>query len=148
MKRDLLHGSTMSFGRVGRTYVCVHWTLAPSDADWKAFIADIESQAALIAGLFVYSLDGAGPNAMQRKQVAEMWARVGRPPAIAVVTKSPAVQAMITALNYFLARPIQRFSPEAVDTALDFVRVPDPERAVIRALISTSASMKTVARMN
>src|SRR5690349_230705 len=134
MKPELLRGSTMKFGRVGRAYVCIHPDLAPSDADWKALMADVEQQARQISGLFVYAAEGGGPNAVHRKQIIEMWARVGRPPPIAVVASSPAVRAMITAINYFLPRPIREFSLDAMGEALEYVGVPPSEHPLLRGL--------------
>jgi hypothetical protein len=111
-------------------------------------LANLERQADQVSGVFVYAEGDSGPNAAQRKQVIELWARFERPPPIAVVAKSPAVGAMITALNFFLARPILGFKPEAIDDALDYVGVPSAANRLVRQVTwSALTRMKAVQRL-
>lgn len=125
----------MAFGMtpVG-VYVVVHAAESPSNEAWSEYVADMERNARAIRGLAVYTT-GGGPNAGQRKQVADMWARVGVNPQIVVITPHAVVRTIVTALNWFLSRKIQAFQPDELDPALRHLGVGRGEQQVVRKTI-------------
>src|SRR5262245_24711433 len=112
-----LHGQSMFYGRVGDVYVCLHPATPPSKADWDDWMVDMEREAPTVRGLLVWT-EGGGPDAGQRKRTAEMWNRMKKMPPIAIVTGAAVVRTMITALNFFMSRPMKGFAPTEIDRAL------------------------------
>lgn len=131
-------GSTMWFGRVGSIYLVVHPEQAPSSLDWDEWLKDIEREAPSIDGVLVYT-EGGGPDARQRKLTAEMWERRGYMPPVALVSGSPLVRVIVTALNYFLSNPIRAYPPSDLEAALALhLKVPRVEHTEIRRAISSA----------
>jgi hypothetical protein len=130
-----LRGSTMLFGQVGSVYLVVHSEMPPSDADWDAWLQEMAREASMLHAMLIYT-EGGGPDARQRRRTAEMWRRHPRIPPIAVVTTSPIARAMITALNYFLSKPIRGYTPSEVEEALgEHLKVPVEEHANVRRAV-------------
>jgi hypothetical protein len=131
-------GSTMRYGRVGSIYVVVHGALPPSNVDWEGWLDHVSREVPMFTGMLVHT-EGGGPDAGQRQKTAEMWARHARMPSIAVVTRSPVVRLMVTALNYFLSRPIRAYAPAAIDEALsEHLKVAPGDREEIRLAIGVA----------
>src|SRR6476620_10097389 len=93
---------------VERVSVVLHGTDAPSDDDWNAYLIEMENAQELNA-LFIFTL-GGGPNAAQRKSVADMWQRRKSMPPTSLVTPSAVVRTIVTALNWVLPQKITPFA--------------------------------------
>jgi len=142
-----LRGSTMQFGRVGSIYVCVHPSTPPSSGEWDTWLEDVEREVPTLSGALVYT-EGGGPDARQRKETAAMWNRQARSLPIAVVTKSPVVRGMLTALNFFLSRPLRGYAPEQLDEALtEYLKVAPEQQAELRRVVAAAlANLHVAAR--
>jgi hypothetical protein len=135
-------GSTMRYGRVGSIYVVVHGALPPSNVDWEGWLDHVNREVPMFTGMLVYT-EGGGPDAGQRRKTAEMWARQARMPAIAVVTRSSVVRLMVTALNYFLSRPIRGYAPGEIGEALsEHLKVAPGDREEI--LVAVAVALRSL----
>lgn len=115
--------------RVGDFLLMTHPHGDPTEAEWDEAVAAIRKAADSGArGLLVHTI-GGGPNAAQRKQVAEMWEARGSMITIAVTTPSSMVRGVITALNWFLSRPIRAFA--TLEESMDYLDVPRVDRAEV-----------------
>ncbi len=131
-------GSTMKFGRIGALYVILHPSSDPSPDEWKASLDDGKRELASIRGVFVYSA-GGGPNADQRKRLAEFYAANPLLSLLAVVTNSATARAIATGLNWFLKHPFRLFSPDELELAFTHVRASSAEQTAISALLQQHA---------
>jgi hypothetical protein len=121
--------STLQFDKCGETLVIVHAAVAPTDEEWDAWIARMAHQD--YKRVLILSR-GGGPNARQRRKTNKFWA--GRDvPRFALVTTSRFVIGIIKAFNWFLDDQLKPFHPDRMDEALDYIEVPEPERAALRA---------------
>lgn len=119
----------------GGVYVVVHDEIDPTPDVWREYVNEMEKQAPKIRGLAVYSL-GGGPKAAERRYVADMWTRVGVNPPIVLVTPVLMVRTVVTALNWFLSRPIETFPPADFDRAMDKLDLAKAERTEVRSRFS------------
>lgn len=122
---------TMKHGLVETTYLVVHGSAAPGDAEWDDYTAAMERSAPVIACVFVYSL-GGGPDSRQRRTVADVWRRVGKTPPISVVgPMTPFVRGVVTALSWFVGSSMRLWSPSDIGFAFDHARLCEPEQSVV-----------------
>ena len=127
-------GSTMMFGRIGDLYVVLHPSSDPSPDDWRAALEGGKRELPTVRGVFVYT-SGGGPNADQRKRLAEIYAASPLLSLLAVVTSSPTARAIATGLNWFLKHPFKLFSPEEIEQAFTHVRASSAEQVAISKLL-------------
>jgi hypothetical protein len=116
----------MGFRIIGNLHVVVLGEKDPSGSDWKTYLDAIisaeKSGIDVTARLrtLVFS-DGAGPNAQQRKAVADYLK--GRPSPLAIVTGVTIMRGVITALGWFNPQ-VKAFAPDQLDEALRYLDVP------------------------
>ena len=130
--------ATMRFGRLGELYVALHPSVDPAGEDWLAMLDDLKRELPSVRGVFVYTM-GGGPNADQRRRLAEVYAANPGVSLLAVVTPSAAVKAIVTAINWFVRHAFKMFSPEHLDDAFGHLRASSTEQAAIRELLQRHA---------
>lgn len=124
----------VAYERVGDYLLMAHPHGDPTEDEWDDAVAAIREAADRGArGLLVHTI-GGGPNAAQRKQIAEMWEARGSMLSIAVTTPSSVVRGVITALNWFLSRPIRAYA--TLDESMDYLDVPRVDRAEVWDVMS------------
>lgn len=120
----------MGFRIIGNLHIVVVGEKDPTGPDWKAYLDAI--QAAEKSGIdvtarlrtLVFS-DGAGPNAQQRKAVADYLK--GRPSPLAIVTGVTIMRGVVTALGWFNPQ-VKAFAPDQLEDALRYLDVPQIKR--------------------
>ncbi len=112
---------SMAFARCGPTHgVVVHTAAAPSDAEWQAYLQEVERWFGTLVGCLVVTA-GGGPSSAQRRALAEMFARQG--PVVvrtAVMMDSVLVRGIVNAINLFNPQ-IRAFRGDALDAALQHI---------------------------
>ena len=115
----------MGFKLLGNLHLVVVGEKDPTAVDWKLYldaIKETERRGLEITSLrtLVFS-DGAGPNAQQRKMLADHLN--GRPSPLAIVTGVTIMRGVITALRWFNPE-VRAFAPGDLQEALKFLDVP------------------------
>jgi regulator of extracellular matrix RemA (YlzA/DUF370 family) len=88
----------MAMCRVGRMMVAVHDAAPPSDEEWARWVALVNDPASPELRLLVETTGQGGPNAKQRKALAD--ATHGLDVRAAILSDSMAVRGVITALAW------------------------------------------------
>jgi hypothetical protein len=131
-------GVTLRYGLApGGVYLVVHGSKPPPLDEWKLYVEDMEghARAQALRVLFILS-GGGGPDAVQRKWVAQMWKRLGgNPPIIAVAPRRVSLGVVI-AMNWFLTNPIRTFSMDEIDEALKQLALTDMDRQAFCAQLA------------
>ena len=115
----------MGFRINGNLHVVVVGEKEPTASDWKIYLDAIK--AAEKGGISLTRLrtlvfsDGAGPNAQQRKALADYLN--GRPSPLAIVTGVTIMRGVITALRWFNPQ-VRAFAPDELGEALNYLEVP------------------------
>jgi hypothetical protein len=136
---------TMVFGVIGDVYICMHRPgVKPSASDWTAFVKDLEIKAKNYRVGLTYA-SNVGPSSLQRQELADMWERVGDVFPCVVLTDDLLVRGIITAINWFLSKPLRGMSTQEIDAACDYLMIRRGDRAPIRAFFETYAQTDTVA---
>ena len=134
--------STLRFGRVNRTMLLVHNERNPSAPDWSAWV-EAYAQGALEFGVraLVVVSGGGGPNARQRTELmSTLIGRLERASAeefrTAVCSDSVLARTITKAIGWLSGTPhLRSFGFGQRMEALEFLRVPEPERSeILRAL--------------
>lgn len=112
----------------GGLLILVHTSRAPSDAEWDAYFSELVKHDPLKLKSLNFT-DGGAPNGAQRKQVNDYLK--GRTSRCAVVTSSPFVRGVVTALSWFNPE-IKAYAADYVDSALDHLGVRDQEVPLVR----------------
>lgn len=107
----------------GELFVVVHPDRPPTDDDWTAYIRSWHPLDMGRMRTLVFT-DGGGPNAAQRKLANQ--ALRGRSSLTAVVSSSPMVRGIVTALSWFNPK-IKAFSPEEALEAFYYLGMRAPE---------------------
>jgi regulator of extracellular matrix RemA (YlzA/DUF370 family) len=89
---------TMAISRQGRMMVAVHDAAPPTDDEWARWVALVGQPAAGELRLLVETTGQGGPNAKQRKSLAD--ATHGLDVRCAILSDSMAVRGVITALAW------------------------------------------------
>jgi hypothetical protein len=101
-EEEMMTTATMKFGMSSEGVYClVQGSNNLDDQEWSAYVEDMSRNADRMKGVIVFSA-GSGPNANQRKLVAEMWKAHGRMPIVAVISNSALHRGMITAINWII----------------------------------------------
>lgn len=112
----------------GGLMMLVHTNRPPSDAEWDLYFREfVKHDPARIRSIAF--TDGGAPSGAQRKQINDMLN--GRTTRGAVVTASPFVRGVVTALSWFNAQ-MKAFAADEVDAALEHLGVRDDEMALVR----------------
>ena len=100
--------------------ILVQGAATPSDAEWQAYVRDVERWLPEIERGLIIS-DGGGPSSSQRRMMNALLARAGRKSVrCAVVSSSLMARGIVNALNLFNPG-IRVFRPEAMLDALAHV---------------------------
>lgn len=82
--------------------------------------------------IVMYSAGEGGPNAKQRALLRPV---ASLPFRFVLITDSPAMRAIMTAISWFMRQPIRAFSTHAAAGLLDFLELDAGERAIVRRLL-------------
>lgn len=116
----------MAMCRQGRVLLGVHHQCPPTDEEWARWIAlALEPSAAGVRTL-VESGGNSGPNAKQRKALAE--ALRGVDIRSAILTESLVVRGIVTAIAW-LNVALRAFAPDQQHEAADYLGLDASERA-------------------
>src|SRR5262249_44104350 len=118
---------TMAYRRVGHTWVVVQGRDGPRPAEWNEYIAELEASVPDVRGVLVFS-GGGSLNARQRQQVEKLFS--GTSTLTPVLSDSLLVRGVVTALGWFNVQ-IRSFSPQDIAGALEYLRVPEHDRATV-----------------
>lgn len=115
----------MAMCRGGRLMVAVHSPVPPTDAEWARWVSlGLEAQTNALR-LFVETSGGGGPNAKQRRLLADNLQPLGM--RCAIVTSSPIVRGIVTAVAW-LNVDLRAFAPGDQDAAATFLQLSAEER--------------------
>lgn len=125
---------TFLYDIAGHAHVAVHGTLAPFDDEWQDYLEDILRHVNETRGVIVNTF-GGGPTAAQRRAATEHWNRYGSTPRMAIMTVSPVVRGMVTALSWFLGTNIRAFAVDGFDDAGKHIGLSASDIAEVRAKV-------------
>ena len=114
-------GPTVFERVVHTTWVVVHSTEPPSDAECEHAWANLSANYATVKGTLIVTL-GGGPNARQRQRMREVLG-ARKMPRTAVLTKSTVGRLIVTAFNLFSDQNLRLFAPDDIDAALRYLDV-------------------------
>lgn len=108
----------------------VHTEISPSDEEWAEYLAAVRRNELNLGKIrtLVFT-DGGGPNSTQRKAVNDFLK--GRQTPVVLVSASPVIRGITTALNWFNPL-VKSVSPEQMEEALKYLNIPPQHR--LRAL--------------
>jgi hypothetical protein len=127
--------STLLFKFEGDVAVLIHGSAAPSDADWRTYLAALLEHRDTLQAVLVVS-DGAGPNAAQRSKINGLVGSIDREIPTAVVTHSGIARSIVTVMHWF-NRGIQAFGPDQLSMAFDYLGIAADRRETIKRAIVT-----------
>lgn len=107
-----MRNKTMDYRMLGTTLVVCHsMNHSPTQDEWSRYIADMRKWAdsGLLKALLVYCPGKATPDARMRKQATQMWEELNFTVPMAIVMSSKIVMAVVTAINFFMERPMKTF---------------------------------------
>ena len=107
---------TFLYEIAGHAHVAVHGTVAPHDEEWQEYLDDIINHVHRARGVVV-NTTGGGPTAAQRRAATDHWNRYGSTPRMSIMTPSPIVRGMVTALSWFLGTNIRAFPLDGFEEA-------------------------------
>jgi hypothetical protein len=124
---------TFTYEMVGRVVVWVGTAVAPAQAEWDAYLAAVRTHVKLfpLPLSFVYT-QGAGPTAMQRKQLT---ATIPTKTRVAVITRSAMERGIVTALSWFVPE-FKSFAPGEEVASFDHLGLTAHERASVSACVA------------
>jgi hypothetical protein len=132
--------STMAYRLVEGIHVARHTAESPSNAEWDAYMADIEKQLPKMDGMLIYT-EGGGPSAPQRRVTNTFWGPQPKKPPIAVVTTSKVVKILATTFGWVMGDRIRWFS--SLDDGLEYLQIsPDRREPVKAAMEELGASLR------
>jgi hypothetical protein len=105
----------MLHGQFDETMTMVHTADAPTDEEWDAMLAHYRAKRAPRVIVFT---DGGGPTTLQRGRLND--ALEGMVVKTAVVTASPVIRGIVTALSWFNPG-IKSFVPDRAALALSYL---------------------------
>jgi len=115
---------TMAWRNEGRIFIVVHTERSPSNLEWARNLNEFRAQTPADVRVIVYSR-GGGPDGRQRAALNELL-KVRQVPA-AILTRSPLVRAVGTAISWF-NRSMKMFAYDAHDEAFAFLGFTGDER--------------------
>jgi hypothetical protein len=128
---------TLAFDRIGPCFVLAVGSRSPSDTDWDAYLDFVkESIGARKAPLTLVSSKGGGPTPAQRQRLNDVTKslNVEKTLKVAVLTQSPVVRGIATALSWFV-QGYKAFAPSDLGAALDFLGVISADQIEIKRLV-------------
>ncbi|KIG13414.1 hypothetical protein DB30_08090 [Enhygromyxa salina] len=125
---------TFLYDIAGNAHIAVHGTAPPDDQEWQAYLDDILDRVHECRGVIVNTM-GGGPTAAQRRASTEHWNRYGSTPRMAIMTVSPVVRGMVTALSWFLGTNIRAFPIDGFSAAGKHLALSDADIEAVRAMV-------------
>jgi hypothetical protein len=142
---------TMSFRRLSYGgldyYVWMHTNEAPGQGEWDESMQALASYARETNDDFtrwrgLVFTDGGAPSALQRAQLSAIYK--DRPVRVSVISRSPFVRAVVTALTWFNLK-IKAFSPGDIGRAFEYLDVrPADEKRLWNELAQMEAECRRV----
>ena len=119
----------------GRSVVLVHGDRPPDNEGFLAFLSELEAIAKTRGSVrvLVYAAGDGGPNATQRAALRKL---APLPMRSALVTDSPAMRAVVTAVSWVMKQPLRAFPTKEAPTALDFLEVGTAEKLSICRMLA------------
>jgi hypothetical protein len=121
----------MACTMVGDLGIAVHSAEAPTDAEWHVLL-EMMRHADLNRFRGLTFTDGGAPNTAQRRRLTALVG--GRPLHAAVVTGSPVVRGVVTALRWSIPE-MKTFPPDRLFEALAYLRVSPTELKAVKATV-------------
>jgi hypothetical protein len=125
----------MAMRRAGRMLVAVQSTVPPTDAEWQSWLQLCADHRGAIRAL-VEAHGNSGPNAMQRKQLAEVVATLDV--RTAILTNSLVTRGVVTAIAWF-GIALRAFPLGGYAAASTYLQLSEPE---IEEALSTLAELR------
>lgn len=116
----------MSMCRVDRVLLAVHWAAPPSDDEWDRWIELTCDQPGAVVRALVEAYDEVGPNAKQRKALADRIRVSGRDVRSAILTDSVIVRGIVTAIAW-LSVSLRAFATNQHHPAASYLELTDSE---------------------
>lgn len=118
---------SMAFQFAEGVLIAVHPASDPSDEDWAAYVQFCK-QLPKSCRKTLAMTKGGGPNPKQRKVLQEEYLKhfvhdKANPMKVAVITDSPLLRGVVTALNWFNPNTVA-FAPSALEEAFRYLGVP------------------------
>lgn len=123
--------ATMAFKVVKNVYVVVHKVESPSDEEWQRYFDLLDRHLSTIEAMVVVTA-GGGPNGKQRDQADRFWSNKKNKPNIAVLTPSPFIRALSSALGWLIGDRIKTFAERDFEGAFFYLKLRDEQRAAVR----------------
>lgn len=118
----------------GRTLITVHTAEPPTDPEWDAVLQDFQDRKPERVLVFT---EGGGPATLQRGRLND--ALGGKPLTTAIVSSSPVVRGIVTALSWF--NPDMRvFHPDRARAALEYLGIASEQHAACMGRVQKLAT--------
>ena len=120
--------------------VIVHGHGAPSKDQWQGWLNEYRRQSTALRGVFIYSF-GGGPTSAQRNELLQIIEPLRHVPPTIMVTASPVVRGIITALSWFIPQPRRAkvFGPGDLEAAFGALGLDEPARERLYLVIAELA---------
>jgi hypothetical protein len=112
---------------IDRLFIVVYGVKDPSDEEWEAYLKLVQRHGIDRTMQLIFT-EGGGPTAQQRRYLENILN--GRAVPVAVITTSPAIRVMVTAMSW-LNRKIRAFPPTGLADALAYLEVPQSRMELI-----------------
>ena len=125
--------ASIAWGYAESIVFVVHAPVRPEQPHWDEFMGDVRAQRGLRGVVVMANNSRLTP--LQRAEI-QRWYEENKARG-ALVTNSRMMRGVVTAMNWFNV-DMRAFSPESLDDALEFVRLPvdswDSARRILRIL--------------
>lgn len=109
----------MAFKVIDRLFVVAYGDMSPTLEEWVRYLHEVERHG-IDRTMHLIVTEGGGPNATQRRHLDELLA--GRSVPVAVMSGSPAIRGMVTALSWFNGK-IRAFYPAGLRDAIAYLEI-------------------------
>lgn len=106
---------------------------AVAEAEWGKLVAEIAQQRESLRGVLVVTAGGT-PSVSQRAELTAALQGASAPAAI--LNDSVLVRLALTAINYFVRGQARQFSPDQLDAALLYLKVPESLWPQVRGAVT------------
>jgi len=105
---------------IDRLFIVVYGAKDPTDEEWEAYIKLVQRHGIDRTMQLIFT-EGGGPTAPQRRYLENILN--GRAVPVAVMTSSPAIRVMVTAMSW-LNKKIRAFPMTGIADALAYLEIP------------------------
>lgn len=108
-----------------------------SNGDCRALFDTSSNSAGSLNRVIAIVREEPGLSAAQRQELARVLSKQPNPILFALMTDSALIRGSLTALNWITGRgrETRLFKMSEIETAMDFLRMPDAERPEVRTLV-------------